>query len=192
LPSHERVVTAWIDAVGGADGTMQRCDPSGAFFVDGYHGVAFTKRYRLEEKGSRSLIARATHLPLLPVLALMPLSTLRDPGRRPAGDAVASPPSCAEPDRDAIPSVALSVPFVDRVDGEAKPSVVVDVSPIGTVMFVDVVTSAGSRKADDAMIGAALSNNFVPARWRCMSVPDRLILPVTFMSAVPSQGDVAR
>jgi hypothetical protein len=54
LPTHERVVSAWIDAVGGPDGALQACTPSGAFFVDGFHSSAFAKQYLLGKGPSAS------------------------------------------------------------------------------------------------------------------------------------------
>jgi hypothetical protein len=177
LPTHERVVAAWIDAVGDATGTLQPCDPSGAFFVDGYHDIAFTKFYRLLEKAGRWEVAGKTHLPLIPVLPLMPLTTLRDPGRRPAGDRVDAPAPCAEPDRNAHPASPIVLPSADVT---VAPSAVVDVSPLGRAMAVDVATSSGSRKIDDAMLAAVFDATFTPARRKCTNVPDRLILPVWF------------
>jgi TonB family protein len=180
LPTHGRVVAAWIDAVADATGTLQRCDPSGAFFVDGYHEIAFTKFYRLLEKAGRIEVADKTHLPLIPVLPLMPLATLRDPGRRPAGAAVAAPAPCADSDRDAGAASPIVLRSDDNADATVAPSAVVDVSPLGRAMAVDVVTSSGSRKIDDAMLAAALDAKFTPARRQCTNVPDRLVVPVSF------------
>jgi TonB family protein len=180
LPTHERVGAAWIDAVGDSTGTLQRCDPSGAFFVDGYRDVTFTKFYRLLEKAGRSEVAGKSHLPLIPVLPLMPLAALRDPGRRSAGDAVAAPPPCAEPDRDARAASPIVLRSAEAADGTVAPSALVDVSPLGRAMAVDVATSSGSRKIDDAMLAAARDTSFTPARRQCSSVPDRLIVPVSF------------
>jgi TonB family protein len=99
--------------------------------------------------------------------------------RRP-GDAVAAAAPCADSDRDARAASPIVLRSTDVADGAVAPTAVVDVSPLGKVMAVDVATSSGSRKTDDAMLAAALDAKFTPARRQCTNVPDRLVVPVSF------------
>ncbi len=171
LPTHESVVSAWVDTTRDRDGNLTVCDPFEAFFVDGFEDVGFTKHYLKHEKNGRVVIDELTQFNLLLGLKV------RYPGRRPAGTPISLPEPCSKPDRKAALSGSISISSVQRWAAE-QPSVLVDISPYGTVMNVDIEQSAGSRVLDDAMIAAAKGGSFTAARWRCVPVPDRVIVPV--------------
>lgn len=172
LPTHESVVSAWVDSTEDRDGKRTACDLAGAFFVDGFGGVPFTKQYLKHEKTGRLGINETTQFDLGFGLRV------RHPGRRPAGMPIALPEPCNEPDRNATLSGSLSISTTQAPGVGVQPTVLVDLSPYGSVMDIDIEQSAGSRALDDAMIAAAKAGTFSAARWKCVPVPDRLIVPV--------------
>jgi TonB family protein len=178
LPTHERVISAWVDGVRAPDGSMVKCDPTGAFFVNNYNTIQLTKQYKRHEDYSRAIIDLATQTDLGFGIKV------RKVGRRPDGLALPMPTPCTEDDRLATIAAALIVTSSENVSPGITPSVTVDVSPRGSVMDVDIKQSAGSRSLDDAMIAAARKTAFTPARWKCNAIPDRMIVSAVFVKAI--------
>ena len=178
LPTHERVISAWVDSVRAPDGSMAKCDPARAFFVNNYNDIQLTKQYKQRESYSRAIVDAATQVDVGFGIKI------RKIGRRPDGIALPMPTPCEEDDRKAAIVSPLRVTSPESVTAGITPSVTVDVSPRGSVMDVDIKQSAGSRSLDDAMIAAARKTAFTPARWKCNAIPDRMIVSAVFVKTI--------
>lgn len=178
LPTHERIVSAWIDASRSPDGSLTPCDPTGAFFAPGYEGEKLTKLGRVRETNRRNQLSAESKNEIDFGFGLRVKSFKTKQLR--VGQRVPLPSTCDQDDRRAAIEMEIRLADDGVRDAPSAPSVAVEISPLGTAMDVDIAESAGSRARDDAMLAAARVARYIPARWHCVAVPDRLIVKATF------------